>query len=55
MNNFVHDVHHYSLQHNLPELSSMGDQNMVNVENIIQHTRRLNVADTDRRHIRHRR
>ena len=30
-NNFVHDVHSYSLEHNLPELSSMCDQNMVNV------------------------
>ena len=54
-NNFVHDVHSYSLEHNLPELSSMCEQNMVNVEDIIQHTRRLNVADTDRKRIRRRR
>ena len=54
-NNFVHDVHNYSLEHNLPELSSMCEQNMVNVEEIIQHTRRLNVADTDRKRIRRRR
>ena len=54
-NNFVHDVHSYSLEHNLPELSSMYEQNMVNVEEIIQHTRRLNVADTDRKRIRRRR
>ena len=34
-NNFVHDVHSHSLEHNLPELSSMCEQNMVNVEDII--------------------
>lgn len=33
----------------------MCDQNLVNVQNIIQQTRRLNVADTDRRRIRRRR
>ena len=47
-------MHNYSLQHNLSKLSSMYEQNMVNVEDIIQHTRRLNVADTDRKRI-HRR
>ena len=41
-------MHNYSLQPDLLELSSICEQNMVNVENIIQHTQRLNVADTDR-------
>ena len=48
-NNFVQDVHAYSIEPNLQDLSSMCDQNLKNIEHIIQQTRRLHVAYTNRR------
>ena len=42
-------MHNYSLQYDLPELSLMY---MINVENIIQHTQRLNITYTNQRRIR---
>ncbi|KAL0540517.1 hypothetical protein IC582_020525 [Cucumis melo] len=55
VNNFVQDVRAYSMEHNLQDLGSMCDQFLENIEHIIQQTKRLNVADTDRRCIRRKR
>ena len=42
-NNFIQDVHSYSVEHNLQDLSWMCDQTLKNIKHIIQLPRQLNV------------
>uniref|UniRef100_A0A9I9EHC3 Uncharacterized protein n=1 Tax=Cucumis melo TaxID=3656 RepID=A0A9I9EHC3_CUCME len=48
---FVDEVQAFSVEHDIEALGNICDRTTGVVEQIIQQTRRLNVADTDRRHM----
>uniref|UniRef100_A0A9I9E2F8 Aminotransferase-like plant mobile domain-containing protein n=1 Tax=Cucumis melo TaxID=3656 RepID=A0A9I9E2F8_CUCME len=55
MYDFVDEVQTFSVEHNIEALGQICDRTTERVDHIIQQTRRLTVADTDRRRMRCRR
>lgn len=52
---FVDEVQTFSVEHDIEALGQICDRTTERVDHIIQQTRRLTVADTDRRRMRRRR